>query len=114
MKSQYFPKYLLLIILIFLLAGCGSKTVRNAQKYIDVRMYDKALKLLEMEVGNNPKNAKAHIMMGECHLYLDQTDLAKEAFNRAILLDKGNRKKVGKTYLRTGKASLEKDQLDKA
>lgn len=106
-------KFLLIAILIVLSAGCGSKAVKDAQKYVDAGMYENALKLLEMEVSDNPKNAKAHIMMGECHLYLEQTDLAKEAFDRAILLDKANRKKVGEAYFKIGKTFLEKDRFDK-
>lgn len=45
MKSQCLIKFLFLIFLIFSLSGCGSKVVRDAQKYIDAGMYDNALTL---------------------------------------------------------------------
>ncbi len=85
-----------------LLAACGSKAVKDAQRFVDVKEYDRAKELLDLELKTNPKNEAAYLLLGKVDLLLDQDVEAQKAFDTALLLDKDNAARIGAIYRDTG------------
>jgi tetratricopeptide (TPR) repeat protein len=87
-----------------LLVACGSsKEVKRAREFIDARMFDQAIVLLNQEIQQNPKNAEAHMLLGECYLGKGVFGQAEQEFNTATLLDKDLTSQVSKDCYALGK-----------
>ena len=53
-----------LILLGFVLLGCGSGNVKKARELLDLGLFEQAVELLEQEIKEHPKNAEA---LSGCH-----------------------------------------------
>jgi hypothetical protein len=96
-----FSIWLLLSSLSLLFAaslGCSKSPVDRAQEFLDAGMASQALPLLEIEIQSNPKNAQAHLMVGEASLMLNDPEAARASFDRAVLLNPRCSAKVARAY----------------
>jgi len=91
--------FLLLLALVSLLAGCSKSPINRAQAFLDAGMASEAVPLLQLEIQSNPKNARAHLMLGQAQLMLNDQAAAQESFGRALLLNPGWVDKVGRAYV---------------
>jgi len=98
---------LALIVLTILFLACGSKAVKDAQTFLDVKEYGRAKELLELELKANPKHEEAYLLLGRTNLLLEDEDAAGKAFDTALLLDKTNKKRIGAAYAAAGQALYE-------
>lgn len=88
---------------VFLIACGSSKEVKRAREFIDARMFDQAIVLLNQEIQQNPKNGEAHMLLGECYLGKGVFGQAEQEFNTATLLDKDLTSQVSKDCYALGK-----------
>lgn len=88
---------------LFLLSCGSSKEVKRAREFIDARMFDQAIVLLNQEIQQNPKNGEAHMLLGECYLGKGVFGQAEQEFNTATLLDKDLASQVSKDCFALGK-----------
>jgi tetratricopeptide (TPR) repeat protein len=84
------------------LVACGSKAVKDAQSFVDVKEFGRAKDLLDLELKTNPKNEAAYLLLGKVDLLLDQDADAQKAFDTALLLDKSNSTRIGALYREAG------------
>lgn len=96
-----------LIVLTILFFACGSKAVKDAQTFLDVKEYGRAKELLELELKANPKHEEAYLLLGKTNLLLEDEDAAGKAFDTALLLDKTNKGRIGAAYAAAGQALYE-------
>ena len=101
-------------IALVILTGCGSKSIKKAEDYLSAGMFQQAADLLQLEIQDNPKNAKAHYLLGVALLSMKSDSAAKEEFQRATLLDAGYRTKVGEAYFMAATALLEQNEYSAA
>lgn len=106
--------FVVLLTVVIMIAGCGSRNVKKAQDYIDGGMYEDAVKLLQMEIQDSPKNVEAHYLLGVAYLFMGLDSVANESFTRVILLDTKYREKIGEGYYKVGLKALEEGDLRKA
>jgi tetratricopeptide (TPR) repeat protein len=90
--------------LLILFSCGGSKELKNAQKYIDVKEYDKAKELLDLELKSDPKNTEAYLMLGKVNLVIGDLRAASDAFDKALLIDTDAKKRIGGIYFESAKA----------
>jgi tetratricopeptide (TPR) repeat protein len=98
--------------IIFLIACGSSKEVKRAREFIDARMFDQAIVLLNQEIQQNPKNAEAHMLLGECYLGKGMSGQAEQEFNTATLLDKDLTPELSKSCYDLGKSLAKGDKLN--
>jgi tetratricopeptide (TPR) repeat protein len=90
------------------LIGCGgSKELKNAKKYIDVREFDKAKELLDLELKSDPKNTEAYLLLGKVDLIVGDIAAASDAFDKAVLIETSAKRRIGSTYFEAAKAVYE-------
>jgi tetratricopeptide (TPR) repeat protein len=97
--------------LAFVMLGCSprSKEMKNAETYIQVNELGKAKELLDLEIQTNPKNAEAYVMLAKVFLLGGDPTDAHAAFDKALLLDTGNKSEISKTYLEAAQGVAEKN-----
>src|SRR4029077_20425105 len=88
-----------LFLLLLVSPGCSKSPIDRAQAFLDAGMASQAVPLIQIEIQANPKNARAHLMLGQASLMLNDQAAAKESFDRAVLLNPGWADKVGRAYL---------------
>jgi len=59
-----------LILLGFVLLGCGSGNVKKARELLDLGLFEQAVELLEQEIKEHPKNAEAHFILANTNAEL--------------------------------------------
>jgi hypothetical protein len=95
---MWFPAVLLLLVLVGS-AGCSKSPIDRAQEFLDAGMASQAVPLLQIEIQANPKSGRAHMMLGQAQLMLNDQAAAKESFDHALLLNPGWADRVGRAYL---------------
>lgn len=77
---------LLIAMLIPTLTGfqCASAEMTSAKLYLQRSDWDNAIKSLEQEVANNPKNAEAWFLLGRTRAQKNDFGRMNEAFDRAL------------------------------
>lgn len=70
--------------------GCASAEMTSAKLYLQRSEWDNAIKSLEQEVANNPKNGEAWFLLGRTRAQIKDFVGMNEAFNRAL--------EIGPTY----------------
>jgi len=88
-----------LLLVLLVSAGCAKSPSDRAQEFLDAGMASQAAPLLQIEIQSNPKNARAHLMLGQAQLMLSDQAAAKESFDRAVLLNPRWADEVGRAYL---------------
>ncbi len=101
-SRKRFHVWLSLMVMTLALAGCSKSPIDRAQAFLDAGMGAQAVPLLQLEIQSNPKNARAHLLLGEALLTGGDAAGAKESFDRAVLLNPGAREQVGKAYFDVG------------
>jgi len=111
LKSPAFPTLIFLMIFLF---SCGPKTMDKARNYVEVKMYEEAIPLLEMEVQKHPKNAEAHFLLGKSYLHTGEEEKAEISFTRAIKALPIFKSQVANEYKELGIKLLEEGEFDRA
>jgi hypothetical protein len=88
-----------LLLLLLVPAGCSKSPMSRAQAFLEAGMAGEAIPLLQIEIQANPKNSRAHLLLGRASLMLNDQASAKVSFERAVLLDAGCAARVGRAYL---------------
>jgi cytochrome c len=101
-------------VVIFALTGCGSQNLDKARDFIKLGMYEDAVKLLRLEIQEEPKNEEAHYLMGVAHLHMGQELSASESFERAIQLDDDLHSEVSEAYYLVGVEKLDEGKQPQA
>lgn len=86
------------VFIILFMTSCGSKNVKKAKEFMDIKMYDQALEVLQKEILENPNNDEAHFLAGKVYLLKGNEAKAQESFERAIMLKTSYKTEIGKTY----------------
>ena len=89
----------LLYLGLILLTGCAKSPVDRAQAFLEANMASEAVPLLKIEIQADPRNARAHLLLGQAALLLNDREAARESFGRAVLLNPGWTERVGRSYL---------------
>jgi len=102
------------IILTIFLISCGPKTMDKARNYVEVKMYEEAIPLLEMEVQEHPKNAEAHFLLGKSYLHTNEEEKAEISFGRAIKAKPNFKSHVTNEYKELGIKLLGEGKFERA
>jgi hypothetical protein len=102
----------LLYLIAAIIPGCSKSPIDRAQAFLDAGMPTQATPLLQMEIQSNPKNARAHLMLGQAQLFLNDPEAAKESFDRALLLKPSWADQVGRAYLAAANRLISGDQSE--
>lgn len=94
------------ISVLVCLSSCGEDANKKPKEFMDANMYPQAIALLESEIQKNPKNAQAHLLLGECKLVTNQFPEAERSFNSATVLQPDLGMKIGETAMRAAKKSI--------
>jgi len=89
----------LLVGVAVLLMACGSRELRNAQKFIDVKEYSRARELITIELQADPKNVDAYLLLGRVELFVGDQPAADAAFEKALLVNTGAKQDIAKAYV---------------
>jgi len=87
-----------------------------AEAAIDGGEYEKALRLLEDMVADEPENADAWNLMGYSHRKLQNFDRAFEHYHKALAIDPDHRNAheyIGEAYLEVGDLEKAEEHLDR-
>ena len=90
--------------------GCSKSPMGRAEDFLEAGMAAQAMPLLQLEIQSNPKNAHAHILLGEALLQSGDEAGAKDSFDRATLIDPGAQKQIAKMYFDTGNRMVAKGE----
>lgn len=83
------------IVAMFLLAGCGEDKADTAMEFFAAGQVEQAIEILNQEIKDNPRNAKAHYTRGMVALAKKERNATfTKHFNSAILLDEDYRDKI--------------------
>ena len=85
----------------------------RAEGYVKVKMYGDAINELRKVVNDNPTNAKAHLMLGDCYLATNSPSSALESYERYSILKPGS-SEMSKKFFQLGDGFLAKGQYDDA
>jgi tetratricopeptide (TPR) repeat protein len=88
---------------LLLVVGCGSKLVKDAETFVEVKEYQRAEDLLNLEIQANPKNVGAYLLLGKVKLLQDEEGEATQSFETALLLEKKSKTKIAAIYADAGK-----------
>ena len=91
--------------------GCSKDSnVKKAEEFVQVKMYAEALNALQKEILEQPKNVDAHLLSAKIYLLQNDETKAREAFERAILIDTKQKRRVGEVYMALGDETLTQDE----
>ncbi len=97
---------ILMLINLVYLVGCGDSKIGKAHEFIEAKMYEQAIVVLNEEILSNPKNAEAHFLLGECKLITGQYNEAEESFKRATALNPDLGMKIGEAAISAAQTKL--------
>ncbi|MCP4550369.1 MAG: hypothetical protein GY835_28245 [bacterium] len=95
------------LTLFMFVASCGSEAVRSAHDYVRAKEYDRARRVLELELRENPKSNEAYLLLGEINLLVGQAENGEKAFKKALLLKEKSRRRVAEIYFESAQRLLE-------
>ena len=87
-----------------------SSNVKKAEEFVQVKMYAEALNALQNEILDTPKNADAHLLTAKIYLLQGDEDKARESFERAILIETKQKRRVGETYKQAADETFAQDE----
>jgi len=87
------------IVFLGSVSGCRPESIKLANEYIDIKMYDQAESLLREELKRNPDSAPAHFALGRCLLEAGKDAEAGREFDKSVMINKGLTTDVSKAYL---------------
>jgi tetratricopeptide (TPR) repeat protein len=106
MKKKYMRVFFFHVILLIMFSGsyCTvlNKDVQEAKDFMEMGMYSQAIELLIASINENPNNAEAHLLLGECHLYQGDYNQAREQFNKSLSINQNFSDKIGLAYKKAG------------
>jgi hypothetical protein len=102
------------LVLSFLCAGCSKSPLDRAQAFLDAGMASDAVPLLRAEIQSNPKNARAHLLLGEVALLTKDREAAGVEFRRVLLLKPGWKDRIARTYTEAAGAFLDPQDFSSA
>jgi len=88
----------------------GGPRLRKAQDFIEADMYEQAIALLDEEIQAEPKNAPAHLLLGQCQLATGRVGDAEQSFRRVTVLDSDLGFQIGSVVVAAAKAKLREEQ----
>ena len=88
----------------------SSPNVKKAEEFVQVKMYAEALNALQKEILDTPKNADAHLLTAKIYLLQGDEDKARESFERAILIETKQKRRVGETYKQAADETFAQDE----
>lgn len=103
--SQKVASLIIVSIFIFLVS-CGENSTNKAKEFMAANMYEQAIALLEQEIQKNPKNADAHLLLGECKLVTGRLSEAQGSFKSATVLKPDLGMKIGEVAISAAKTAL--------
>jgi tetratricopeptide (TPR) repeat protein len=91
-----------------------NQDVKEAKNFMEMGMYSQAIELLNKRINENPSDAEAHLLLGEC--YLNQGDYlkAKGQFDNALKLNSNLSNRIGLLYKKYGDNANDTSQMEAA
>ena len=109
MKRKLFSAFMVLAAIA--VTGCSKDSnVKKAEEFVQVKMYAEALNALQQEILEQPKNVDAHLLSAKIYLLQNDETNARESFERAILIDTKQKRRVGEVYMALGNETLTQDE----
>jgi tetratricopeptide (TPR) repeat protein len=106
MKRKYTQFFLFHVILLIMFGSSNciilNQDVQKAKEFMEVGMYPNALELLNKRIKEDPSDAEAHLLLGECYLNQGDYGKAKDQFDNALKLNSNLSNKIGGVYKRAG------------
>ena len=116
MKAKFvYP--LLLVLILFFQAGAAwsaNALVEDTREAIRLGQYDRALKLLEAALEENPLDTNAHLLMTEYYLAIQDYGSAELSTERTLVLNRSYTPLVAQAYYVAGERAMRRNQLPQA
>ncbi len=111
-----YPLLLVVLILFFHADTVWSATslVDDTREAIGLGNYDRALKLLNAALAENPVDTNAHLLMTEYYLALQDYGSAELSTERTLVLNRGYAALVAQAYYVAGERAMKRNQLPQA
>lgn len=118
MKTK-FTRLLLLHVIFLIMFGSSNciilnQDVQKAKEFMQAGMYPDAVELLNKRIRENPSDAEAHLLLGECYLHQGDYGKAKDQFDHALKLNSNLSNKIGEAYKRAGDKANNDYQIEAA
>jgi tetratricopeptide (TPR) repeat protein len=88
-----------LVIVVALLAGCGSKWIAGGKLHFSQQRFERALENFEAAVAEQPNNGEAHLWLGRTLAELERDEEAVVEIKRALELDPMQAEMVDNTLI---------------
>jgi len=118
MKKKYL-QFFFFHVIILIMFGSSNCTVMNpdvkkAKDFMEVGMYANAEELLIKKIIEDPSDANAHLLLGECYLSQGDHGKAKNQFDNALELNSALSDKIGLVYKKAGDKANYSNQIEAA
>lgn len=115
MKNLAAALSMVLVLFLVLPAALYANDVKLAEDNIAAGKYPLAISLLEKEVDANPKNAKAHFLLGTCYGMSFQMKKALASFDSAVKLNyKAYGHKIADIFREAGNIGMKQERFEDA
>ncbi len=112
MRARYLYSFLLVAVIFFLQTGVVWPTtpVEDTREAIRLGKYDRALRLLDAALDENPTDTNAHLLMTEYYLALQDYGSAELSTERTLVLNRSYAPLVAQAYYIAGERAMNRNQ----
>ncbi len=112
MRARYLYSFLLVAVIFFLQTGVVWPTtlVEDTREAMRLGKYDRALKLLEAALDQNPVDTNAHLLMTEYYLAIEDFRSAELSTERTLVLNRSYAPLVAQAYYVAGERATNRNQ----
>jgi tetratricopeptide (TPR) repeat protein len=116
MTTKSFRSLCLALLILFLQIGSvwSGSLADDAREAIRLEKYDRALKLLNDALTENPLSTNAHLLMVEYYLALQDYGAAELSTERPLVLNRGYAPLVAQAYYVAAERAMRRSQLPQA
>jgi tetratricopeptide (TPR) repeat protein len=116
MRTKFFYPLLLAVLILSVQAGSvwSATSLDSARESIRLGKYDRALKLLNAALEENPIDTDAHLAMTEYYLALQDYRSAELSTERVLVLNPSYAPAVGQAYYAAGERAMKQNQPPQA
>ena len=91
-----------------------NSDISKAKDFIKADMYPQAIELLNKRIIDEPTDAEAHLLLGQCYAHQGDWNQADQRFNSAVKLEPGLKSEIAGQYMELAYKNLNSNNLENA